>query len=489
MRRREPTESISASSKEQLRVLAETVPQFVWATQPDGYLEYWNQRYIDYLQISPEILRGYGWRQFLHPDDLERVVATRTHSLETGEPYEIAYRLRDGRTGTYRWFLARGTAVRNAAGRIVRWFGTCTDIEDQKCTEEALRHSQERVQALMESSIMGIIVADGETIVEANNAFFQMTGYSREEMQCGLLSFPKIVTPEYAQRDQQVWAEIAVSRQVKPYETAYICKDGRQLPILVGGVALAGHPSQTIGFVLDNSARYELERRKEDFISMASHELKTPLTSLKLQTQLLSRQLAKQGDSRSVPVLSRMEEQVHHLERLVGELLDVSKIQSGKLEYLQELVDLDALLHAVAEIMQQVSATHTIIVRGSLDTSLIGDKCRLEQVFINLMSNAIKYSPAASTVEVDMCKNAETVMVNVRDQGMGIPQEQREKIFERFYRAFDASQKSIPGLGMGLYIVAEIIKSHGGTITVDSAIGKGSTFQVILPLKRAEPHL
>jgi len=488
MRHLKPTESISASSKEQLRVLAETVPQFVWATQPDGYLEYWNQRYIDYLQISPESLRGYGWRQFLHPDDLERVVTTRTRSLETGEPYEIEYRLRDGRTGTYRWFLSRGAPVRNEAGKIVRWFGTCTDIEDQKHTEEALRQSQERVQALMESSIIGIVVADGETIVEANDAFFQMTGYCREEVQSRLLSFPKITLPEYAARDQQTWAEIAVSRPVKPYETAYICKDGRELPILAGGVALAGHASQTIGFVLDNSARHELERRKDDFISMASHELKTPLTSLKLQTQLLRRQLAKQGNTRSTDVLARMEEQVNHLERLVGELLDVSKIQSGRLEYLQEIVDLDALLHAVAEIMQQVSATHTFVVRGTLDVPLSGDKSRLEQVFINLLSNAIKYSPAGSTVEVDMSQGAETVTVSVRDHGMGIPQEQREKIFERFYRAFDSAQKTIPGLGMGLYIVEGIVKSHGGTITVDSALGKGSTFQVTLPLKGIASH-
>src|SRR6185503_6656643 len=109
--------------------------------------------------------------------------------------------------------------------------------------------------------------------------------------------------------------------------------------------------------------------------------------------------------------------QVNHLERLVGELLDVSKIQSGRLEYLQEIVDLDALLHAVAEIMQQVSATHTIVVRGTLDVPLSGDKSRLEQVFINLLSNAIKYSPAGSTVEVDMSQGAETVTVSVRDHG------------------------------------------------------------------------
>jgi signal transduction histidine kinase len=123
-------------------------------------------------------------------------------------------------------------------------------------------------------------------------------------------------------------------------------------------------------------------------------------------------------------------------------------------------------------------------MHGTVGTSLIGDPDRLGQVFINLISNAIKYSPDAETVEVDLSASPETVTVRVRDHGLGIPREQRDKIFDRFYRATGPKQKAIPGLGMGLYIVAEIVKRHGGTITVDSAVGKGSTFTVTLPRTR-----
>jgi signal transduction histidine kinase len=123
------------------------------------------------------------------------------------------------------------------------------------------------------------------------------------------------------------------------------------------------------------------------------------------------------------------------------------------------------------------------VVRGEAPHILVGDKGRLEQVFINLLSNAIKYSPDASTVEIEASTFAEIVTIRVCDHGIGIPQEQREKIFERFYRVADLSQRAVPGLGMGLYIVAEIVKQHGGTITVESEGGKGSTFQVTLPLK------
>lgn len=468
----------------QLHVLAETMPQLVWSTRPDGYLEYWNQRFANYLQASPEELRGYGWRQFLHPEEHETVTAVRTRSLETGEPYEMEYRLREGRTGAYRWFLARGAPVYDEAGQIVRWFGTCTDIEDQKRIEEALRASQERAQALMESSIMGIIIIDGETLIEANDAFLQMTGYTREDVRNGMLSLSKIMSPEYASHNQLALEEFATSQQVRPYETAYVCKDGNYLPILAGEVALPHHPSQRIGFVLDNSARKELERRKDDFISMASHELKTPLTSLRLQAQLLRKKLERQENAISVPVLSRMEEQVKCLERLVGEFLDVSKIQVGRLEYIREKVELDTLLHDIAETMQQMSTTHTISVHGATHISLIGDRDRLGQVFTNLISNAIKYSPAASTVDVEISAHAEKVLISVHDQGIGIPREQHEKIFERFYRAVAPSQKAFPGLGMGLYIVAEIVKQHGGAISVESVVGEGSTFQVTLPLEK-----
>jgi signal transduction histidine kinase len=275
-----------------------------------------------------------------------------------------------------------------------------------------------------------------------------------------------------------------VSQHVTRYEKEYIGKDGSRLPVVVGGVALRLDPLQVIGFVLDNSAHKELEQRKDAFISMASHELRSPLTILKLQTNMLDRQLAKQGLQAAAPALTSIETQINSITRLVDELLDVSKIQAGQLEYRQETVDLDALLRELADTMQQTHPSHRIVLHGALQTSLLGDRDRLGQVFTNLLSNAIKYAPDAQTVEMDLSASPETVTIRVRDHGLGIPREQREKIFERFYRASGPQQRAIPGLGMGLYIVAEIIKRHGGTIVVDSEVGKGSTFTVTLPCKR-----
>ncbi|EFH85734.1 PAS domain S-box protein [Ktedonobacter racemifer] len=471
-------------SEQYWRVLAETVPQFVWIGQPGGSKEYYNQRWFDYAHAAFEQLQGDGWLEFLHPDDYERTQALGRHARETGEPYEIENRLKDGKTGTYRWFLTRGVPVRDDTGQIVKWFGTVTDIDEQKRTEEALRQSQERVNILMNSSIIGIFLAEGEQIVDANDTYLRMTGYTRDDLRARSISWMRMTPPEYLARTQQARQELVVQQYGTPYEKEYVCKDGSRLPVVVGVVALRRDPLHTIGFVLDNSARKELEQRKDDFISMASHELRNPLAALKMQTQLVQKRLERQSLHEAATALSRVEGPVKQLERLIGELLDVSKIQAGKLEYVRETVDLDALLHEVADTMQQLSTTHIIAVRGAVPHSLVGDKDRLGQVFINLISNAIKYSPGAETVEMDLDASPEAAIIGVHDHGLGIPREQCDKIFERFYRAAGPKQKAIPGLGMGLYIVAEIVKRHGGTITVDSTVGEGSTFTVTLPLNR-----
>ncbi|GLV61082.1 hypothetical protein KDH_78990 [Dictyobacter sp. S3.2.2.5] len=474
-------------SQESLRVLAETLPHLVWVIGPDGLSEYVNQRWCDYTGLTLEQAQSTPWvhLQVTHPDDRESNRACWQHALDVGTLFEYEERIRKSQTGEYRWFLSRGMPVRNEAGQIVKWFGTCTDITDQKRIEQALRQSQERVNALMYSNIIGIFVSEEEQILDANDTFLRMTGYTHDDLRAGRLNWLQMTPPEYLARTQQAHQELAIRQSTTPYEKEYVCQDGRRLPVLVGGVTLQHHPHLMITFVLDNSARKELEQRKDDFISMASHELKTPLTAVKLQSQMVRRRLEKRSLHEAATELSRVEMPIKQLERLIGELLDVSKIQAGKLEYIWESVNLDEVLREVTDTMQHTSPSHAILVRGSVQTSMIGDRDRIRQVFTNLLSNAIKYSPGAQTVEVELSASDEVITVRVRDHGLGISREQRDKIFERFYRAADLKQGAIPGLGMGLYIVAEIVKGHGGTITVDSKVGTGSTFTVTLPTKRA----
>jgi len=228
--------------------------------------------------------------------------------------------------------------------------------------------------------------------------------------------------------------------------------------------------------------RMELEQRKNTFIGMASHELKTPITSLKGFTQLLKRKMEKQDMQGSSKLLASMETQITRLTKLIDDLLDVAKIEAGNLEYAEEPIELDALLQVIVETIHQTSSTHTITIHGTAQKQVIGDGDRLGQVFINLITNAIKYSPNAKTVDVSITNADDEVVVSVRDYGVGIPQEHQSKVFERFYRVYDATGKNFPGLGMGLHISYEIVKRHNGKIWVESSEGKGSTFFVSLPI-------
>ncbi|GHO50642.1 PAS domain-containing protein [Ktedonospora formicarum] len=219
-----------------LSTLLKTIPELVWTAQPDGRVEYANAWGCRLLQANFEQIRDDGWHQFVHPEDLERTLALRQQAFETGDPYENEYRLRDGQAGAYRWFLVRALPVRDTPGQITHWLGISTDIEMQKRREGALRQSQEQARALLDSNIIGTIVADGEKIVEANDTFLRMTGYSREDLLQQRVNWVHITAPEDLDRTRQAHQELAQYQSMRPYEKEYVCKDGSHLPVLVGGV-------------------------------------------------------------------------------------------------------------------------------------------------------------------------------------------------------------------------------------------------------------
>ncbi|HLG77585.1 MAG TPA: ATP-binding protein, partial [Ktedonobacteraceae bacterium] len=246
----------------------------------------------------------------------------------------------------------------------------------------------------------------------------------------------------------------------------------------------ARSPVRMIGINMDITERKELERRKDDFISMASHELKTPITSIKGFTQVLLKRARKSGDEESLRFLTIMDTQLNKLTKLVSDLLDVSKMQSGKLTYREERFDLDDLVRETVENIQGIVSTHQIQIEGVAHACVPGDRDRIGQVLINLLTNAIKYSPQANTVIVRVASDRKEAVVSVQDFGIGIAEIYHDKIFEQFYQVTDPEEKTYPGLGIGLYLSDEIIKRHAGRIWVESAKGAGSTFSFSLPFAR-----
>lgn len=226
--------------------------------------------------------------------------------------------------------------------------------------------------------------------------------------------------------------------------------------------------------------RISIEQRKDDYISIASHELKTPVTSIKAFTQILIAQSKKSNEIKNLPYFTRMDKQLDRLSDLVNDLLDVSKIQSGKLAIREEVFAIAELVHQTVTDMKTLHSTHTLSITGSTSKTVCADKDRIQQVLTNLLENAIKYSPTAKKVLVTMKDREAEVIISVTDYGIGITPENQEKIFDRFYRVKETNN-TYQGQGLGLYIVSEIIKRHDGKIMIKSLPGKGSTFSFSLP--------
>lgn len=229
----------------------------------------------------------------------------------------------------------------------------------------------------------------------------------------------------------------------------------------------------------EREKRMVADAKKDEFFNMVSHELKTPLTNIKAINQILSKSLNK--TERSYRFIARSDQSILRLERLIEDLLDVTKINSGEIDLnVTEFFFTDILTQSI-ETVQQISPQHKITLENSVDIFYTGDRFRLERVIINLLNNAIKYSPDADQVKVRAFIKDEQITVCVTDSGIGIAKEDIDQLFKRFFRVSKIA-KQFHGVGLGLYIAAEIIKKHNGTFSITSEPGVGSSFCFRLPV-------
>ncbi|HSX09369.1 MAG TPA: ATP-binding protein [Candidatus Saccharimonadales bacterium] len=235
--------------------------------------------------------------------------------------------------------------------------------------------------------------------------------------------------------------------------------------------------------IQDITQRRLIEKQKNDFVGYVTHELKTPLTSLSAFVQLLQGYHEKTGDKKSQFLLAKVSGQVERLTKLLDSFTSVYKAQTGMLELHKETTDLYEIARETVEMFQYMTTTHTISIEGNITRPISLDKERIRQVLVNLLINAIKYSPHADAIVVKLHEKANNVIVSVQDFGSGIPKEAQSQIFDRFFRVKGKNQEyAVKGLGLGLYIALEIIKAHGGRLWVESVEDKGATFLFSLPV-------
>lgn len=355
------------------------------------------------------------------------------------------------------------------------------EVEYRRHAQEEASASAQKLQSTIEAipQLAFTLKANGE--IEYTNSHWLK--YSSSPVQWPPLHKDDSKRFEDAwQRARAAGKPVEIEVRIKKPEDDYTWFLMRAIPLKEKGKI-----HKWVGTFTDINEQKEAEKKKDEFIGIASHELKTPLTSIKAYFQLIERTVgaAMQNDDNVKKYISKAAQQLEKLNQLIADLLDVSKIQRGKIQFNKTMFNFDQLLNTAIESIQQTHPAYHIIKRGQTQAIVYGDANRIEQVIVNYLTNAIKYSPHSKEIDVDTRINeANEVEVRVRDYGIGIPVEKQDKIFQKFYRAEDSDR--FQGLGIGLYICAEILRRHGGSYGVESAPDKGSVFYFTLPVAKPD---
>ncbi|WP_247233422.1 chemotaxis protein CheB [Telluribacter sp. SYSU D00476] len=371
-------------------------------------------------------------------------------------------------------------------GTLKRIWGTQRDITRQKLAEIALQGTQAKLKLALMAGNVGVWLWN----IKSNEVRWAKDAHADYDLGEGAFSgtfedWLAFVHPDDRAQVQQSIRKAVTNRQDLKLEFRLLLPDNSVRWILFQthtSYDQQEQPEQMMGVNMDISDRKMLERQKDEFIGIASHELKTPVTSIKAYAELLYQMLMDADDVATAALVQKMDSQIDRLTKLIKDLLDVTRITEGQLQLQKEAIDLNELVQEVAEDLQRTTDKHTLVSKLQPVPLLQADRDRIGQVLINFISNAIKYSPDANEVVISTQAEPDRVTVCVQDFGIGMSDEAQQKVFDRFYRVKEAANRTFPGIGLGLFIASEIVKRHGGTTWVDSEPHKGSRFYFTIPI-------
>ena len=504
------------------RRLADSLPQMVWMARPDGHTDYFNERWYQFTGYPRGETGDKSWVGIVHPDDVQRTLEVWYEAVRTATPYEIEYRFFDRKTNAYRWQLGRALPVTNPDGSVARWFGTCTDIDDQKRAEQASRFLAEASRTLSTlvdystalETVATLAVPDfadwcAVDVVEDDGTLRRLSPSRpadlygpRPVLESGQPELLTDITDEMlveSARDQthlqllrraelksSITVPLRAGTEVVGVLTFLTADSGRRYQ--ESDLVLAQELAYRAGIAIENARLYsdarDADRQKDEFLAVLAHELRNPLAPIRTALQLI--RMAPDDPARRERACEVMDRQLMHMVRLVDDLLDVSRITRGKIELRMEREDLAAVVHRAVETSRPMieGAGHSLSV--SLPATPIfvqADATRLAQVFSNLLNNAAKYTPAGGTIWISAEPDDATAVVRVRDSGEGIPADMLTRIFEMFSQVDRSVEKAHGGLGIGLTLAKRLVELHDGAIeAVSEGPGAGSEFVVRLPM-------
>jgi PAS domain S-box-containing protein len=452
--------------------------------------QYWSPRYREILGITdPDFVpKQNEFELRVHPADRSRAFGGITRAIENGIPYDDEARVRRN-DGSYVWLRLRGIPIFDRDNKLVRLSGSIDDITALKLAEEALRASEETFRVTLDSAPVGIVLLspDGR-FVKANRVMTEMVGYSHVEL-CTVN--PRELFPSAFDEDRTRIRRL-LDGEIERYEMEQLYVPTNRKPFwALVTASLARNPDGTprniIKQVMDIGERKEMDRMKSEFISVVSHELRTPLTAIRGSLGLMVTAMSNSLPEKALHLVRIAHRNCERLIVLVNDILDIEKLAANRMVFEPRPGDLIALIRQSMEANSSYAQKYGVSFvlhtpEEAIDVFL--DPNRLEQVLANLLSNAAKFSPQFSCVEITVRKLADRARVEVQDHGSGIPDEFKPRIFGRFMQADSSVTRTKGGTGLGLHITRELVERMGGWIGFESTVGQGAMFWVEFPLAK-----
>jgi PAS domain S-box-containing protein len=416
-----------------------------------------------------------------HPTEVappERYEATKPlyDRVLAGEKFSVERKAETGED-----FMVHFVPLKNNDGEVYAGLLIALDITDIKQAEE----KSAKLAAIVNSSDDAIISKTLESIITSwNDSAVRTFGYMADEM-IGQ-SILKLIPPDRQDEEPQILSRLKRGERVEHFETKRLTKDGRLIDVSLTISPVKDSRGNIIGLskiARDITDKKQEDIRKNDFIAMVSHELKTPLTSIKSYIQVLLQIAIKDANSFRINALTRADIQTRKMTSMIQDFLSLARLEEGKIQINKEWFELYPIMEEVAGDAQFLTTNHTVRIENCNNITVNADKDKIGQVLINLLSNAIKYSPKGGTIIMGCEKQNNKVKVYIRDEGIGINPDDQKRLFDRFYRVKNDKLKTISGFGIGLYLVSEILRYHNSKIEVESKEDVGSTFYFTLETK------
>jgi PAS domain S-box-containing protein len=493
-------------SEHRFRQLAEFVPLIVWEASADGAVEYYNNRWYDFTGVEPGVTGDESWAPSVHPDDRQNVQDAWSRAVRQGEPYQIECRVKDRRTGDYRWMMGRAIPVKDADGNVVRWFGANADVHEAKLTEQALRRNEERLQAIIEATpeCVKVVSRDGH-VLQMNSGGLTLLGAKSEDDVRGkaVLDF---IAPDY----RQTWMdnhERVCAGESRRWEFAVVFPGGERRWMECHGVPVSMHGGELAHLSVTRDVterrRFELEREellfaertaraeaettgrlKDEFLATLSHELRTPLNAILGYATLI--RLSPMDVQERDDALETIERNARLQAQLIDDLLEMNRIISGNVRLDVHTINLPEVIETVVESAAPIADAKGVRLDTVIDPlakPVRGDRARLQQIFGNLIANGVKFTPPGGRVQIALESVASQIDVTVSDTGEGITADFLPHVFDRFRQADAGATRKYGGLGVGLSIVKHLVELHGGAVRAHSAgRGQGASFVVSFPV-------